>query len=221
MISELVVPDLSGHRAPSRRFFNRDVLDLAKALIGAYLRHELPEGVVGGMIVEAEAYSQFNDPGCHAYKGLTNRNRAMFGDPGHAYTYFTYGNHWMFNVVAEKEGHGCAVLIRSVQPVEGIEIMRARRPRAKSDTDLCNGPGKLGQAFGIGREQYSADLTDSKLRILVPSPAHRRAILKKWGGIVQTARIGLGDGADLPYRFYLAEHPSVSVRRRNKGVCSD
>jgi DNA-3-methyladenine glycosylase len=166
------------------------------------------------MIVEAEAYSQFNDPGCHAYKGLTNRNRAMFGSPGHAYTYFTYGNHWMFNVVAEKEGHGCAVLIRSVQPVEGIEIMRARRPKAGSDTDLTNGPGKLAAALSIGRDEYGLDLldADSPLRILVPTAAYRKRIVERFGGISQTTRIGLTAGAELPYRFYLAEHPCVSRR---------
>ena len=208
--------DLSRYRAPSRRFFARDVLTVAKQILGSYLFHDLPEGRVGGMIVEAEAYSQFNDPGCHAYKGMTNRNRAMFGYPGHAYTYFTYGNHWMFNVVAEKEGHGCAVLIRALQPIEGIDLMWSRRPKAKREIDLCNGPGKLAVALGIGKEQYGVDLIDSPLRILIPTTAYRNSIIRKYGGIVQTTRIGLSAGGELLHRFYLAEHPCVSVRSKSK-----
>jgi DNA-3-methyladenine glycosylase len=176
------------------------------------MRHDLPEGRVGGMIVEAEAYRMFNDPGCHAYKGMTERNRAMFGPPGHAYTYFTYGNYWMFNVVSEPEGYGCAVLIRALEPVEGLDIMRRRRPKARNDIDLCNGPGKLAAALGIGREQYGADLLSSPLRVMVPTPAYRKRIIEAYGGIVQTTRIGLSAGCDLPYRFCLAKHRGVSVR---------
>ncbi len=167
---------------------------------------------MGGMIVEAEAYVMYDDPGCHAHKGKTERNRAMFGPAGHAYTYFTYGNHWMFNVTTESEGCGCAVLIRALEPIEGIDIMLSRRPKAKREVDLTNGPGKLSAAIGIGREQYGADLLDSPLKILGPDPKYRSKIVRRFGGIVQTTRIGLTDGADLPYRFYLADHPSVSRR---------
>jgi DNA-3-methyladenine glycosylase len=214
--SQNLAIDLTRYHAPSRGFFNRDSLTVAKDIIGAYVLHETPLGRLGGMIVEAEAYSQFNDPGCHTFRGMTNRNRAMFGPPGHAYTYFTYGNHWMFNIVVEKEGHGCAVLIRALEPVEGLDLMRLRRPKAKSDVDLCNGPGKLASAMGIGRAQYDADIIDSPLRILIPSPSYKNSIIRKYGGIVQTTRIGLTDGAELPYRFYLSEHPCVSVRAKKK-----
>ena len=208
----MIAIDPSRYRVPSRRIFAREAIVVAQNLIGAYVRHDLPEGRVGGMIVEAEAYSMFNDPGCHAYKGMTERNRAMFGSPGHAYTYFTYGNHWMLNVVVEPEGHGCAVLIRALEAVEGLDIMRRRRPKAKSDIDLCNGPGKLSAALGIGREQYGADLLSSPLRVLVPTPAYRKRIIEAYGGILRTTRIGLSAGCDLPYRFHLKEHPAVSVR---------
>lgn len=206
--------DLSRYRAPTRRFFSRDTLTVAKALLGAYLQHDLPKGRVGGVVVEAEAYVMFDDPGCHAFRGKTERNRAMFGPPGHAYTYFTYGNHWMFNIVTEREGHGCAVLIRALEPMEGLEIMRARRPKARRDVDLANGPGKLAAALGIGKEQYGLDLLDSPLRVFVPRPYDRARMLRSYGGVVQTTRIGLNNGGNLPYRFYLADHPCVSARRR-------
>ena len=165
------------------------------------------------MIVETEGYI-YNEPGCHAFVGETPRNRAMFGPPGHAYTYFTYGMYWMFNIVTEKAGRGCAVLVRAIEPVEGIELMRRRRPKAKRDIDLANGPGKLAMALGIGREQYGLDLLDSPLTVLIPPKPIRNHILKQYGGIVQTTRICLGEGRgdELEYRFYLREHPGVSVK---------
>jgi DNA-3-methyladenine glycosylase len=210
--------DLNKFHVPPRRFFCRDAVTVAQDIIGCYLRHDLPQGSVGGMIVEAEAYMQFNDPGCHAFRGCTNRNRAMFGPPGHAYVYFTYGNHWLFNVVVDREGIGSAVLIRALEPVEGLEQMRTRRVKAKGDIHLANGPGKLAQALEIGAGEYGVDLTDSPLKILVPPPAYRRKIVDEYGGIVRTTRIGLTLGAELPYRFYLADHPSVSVRHRAKSA---
>jgi DNA-3-methyladenine glycosylase len=205
--------DFSKYRIPSRRYFNRDTLTVAKSLLGAYICHELPDGTVGGMIVEAEGYL-YTEPGCHAFRGKTNRNRAMFGKPGHAYTYFTYGNHWMFNIVTEREGNGCAVLIRAIEPVEGIELMRARRPKARRDVDLTNGPGKMAAAMGIGRDEYGLDLLSSRLKIMVPTPPYRKKIVERYGGIVRTTRIGLSEncGPDLLNRFYLKEHPYVSVR---------
>jgi len=168
------------------------------------------------MIVEAEGYL-FTEPGCHAFRGKTNRNRAMFGEPGHAYTYFTYGNHWMFNIVTEREGHGCAVLIRAIEPFEGIELMRVRRAKARRDIDLTNGPGKLAAAMGIGRDEYGLDVLSSRLKILIPTPGHRKKIVGQYGGIVQTTRIGLSEncGPDLLNRFYLKEHQYVSVRSRS------
>jgi len=211
------MPDLAQYRTPTRRYFSRDTLVVARAVLGAYLRHELPEGTVGGMIVEAEAY-MYTEPGCHAHRGMTRRNRVMFGPPGYAYTYFTYGNHWMFNIVTEREGLGCAVLLRSLEPVEGIELMRERRPKARRVIDLTNGPGKLAAAMRIGPDEYGLDLLNSPLTLLVPAPAYRKRLIEKHGGIVRTTRIGLGEskGSELEYRFYLANHPSVSVRGRNR-----
>jgi DNA-3-methyladenine glycosylase len=210
--------DSSKYSIPQRKYFARDTLEVARSLPGAYLSHITDEGPVGGMIVEAEAY-RFDEAGCHAYNGETPRNKVMFGPPGYAYVYFTYGNHWMFNIVTEKEGYGCAVLIRALEPMEGIDLMWARRPKAKRECDLTNGPGKLAAALGINKKQYGWDLLDSPLQILVPSAAYRRSILKKNAGLVQATRVGLGDncaGNVLLYRFYLAEHPCVSVREKKK-----
>jgi len=166
------------------------------------------------MIVEAEGYLSVDDPGCHAFMGMTNRNRAMFGQAGRAYTYFTYGNHWMFNVVTEGEGIGCAVLIRAIEPIEGIDLMWERRQKAKREIDLTNGPGKLAAALRIGREQYGFDLISSQLRIYIPTPGYKSKVLKKYGGYHQTTRIGINDGSELPYRFYLRDHPSVSYKEK-------
>lgn len=210
--------DFKKYKTPDRKYFSRKTLVVAKSLIGAYLRHLTSDGPVGGIIVEAEAYVSYGDPGCHAFNGITPRNKVMFGPPGHVYTYFTYGNHWMFNVVTEKESLGCAVLIRALDPVEGLEIMRERRPKTRKDIDLTNGPGKLCAAMGIGQEQYGLDLLESDLRIYVPDAIFRRNYIKRHGGIVQTMRIGLTGGADLLYRFFLQNHPCVSVRHRNQAV---
>lgn len=166
------------------------------------------------MIVETEAY-MFTEPGCHAFNGLTNRNRVMFGPPAHAYTYFTYGMYWMFNIVTEKEGRGCCILLRALEPVEGVELMRKLRPKAKKDIDLANGPGKLTQALMIGREQYGLDLLDSELQILTPTQAYRKKILSEYGGVVNATRIGISVAEDLKYRFYLADNPCVSVRDKS------
>jgi DNA-3-methyladenine glycosylase len=205
--------DLENYRIPERKFFNRDTRIVAKSLLGAYLKHETAAGVMGGMIVETEAYL-FSEPGCHAFRGVTNRNRVMFGDPGHTYTYFTYGNHWMLNIVTEKEGRGCCVLLRALEPVEGIEKMRNLRLKAKKDIDLANGPGKLTQALMVGKEQYGLDVLDSELTVLVPEKSYRKNVITAYGGIVTTTRIGISIAEDLDYRFYLANHPCVSVRAK-------
>lgn len=207
--------DFTRYKTPSRRYFQRDTLTVAEDLLGAYVRHESPDGVTGGMIVETEGYLH-TEPGCHAFNGETPRNKVMWGEPGYAYTYFTYGMYWMLNFVTEKPGCGCAVLIRAIEPVEGIELMRKRRPKAKKDVDLTNGPGKLAMAMGIGREQYGLDLLDSTLTVKIPSKSIKKRMLKEYGGVVQATRIGLavGKGDELEYRFYIKEHPYVSVKAK-------
>lgn len=139
-----------------RHFYNRSTLTVARELIGARLVRVLEGVKLVGLITETEAYIGEEDLACHAKAGRTPRTQVMYGPPGYAYVYFTYGNHWMLNVVAEREGFPAAVLIRAIQPVAGAEIMSARR----NGRDTF-GPGKLTQAMGITEKQNAADLTDS------------------------------------------------------------
>ncbi len=170
----------------------QSVLDGAPALLG----WDLVRGGLRARLVEVEAYRGADDPGSHAFRGPRPRTCAMFGPPGFAYVYFTYGNHWMLNVTAEPEGTGAAVLVRAAMPFFGIEAMRERRPKAKADSDLLSGPGKLAAAFAIDRALYGIDLLDpeSELRLEPGEPPT---------GILVGTRIGLakGQGDDLPWRF--------------------
>ena len=160
------------------------------------------------MIVETEAYRP-EDPACHAYKGPTMRNRNIFGPPGIAYVYLSYGTHNLLNVVCEPEGVGSAVLIRALRPSDGVNLMERRRGRAR---DLCNGPGRLTQALGVDLAYDGQDLTSGNLTIWDGGPPPK--------GIVETTRIGITRGTDLPWRYLIDgdEHVSVppktiSVRR--------
>lgn len=139
-----------------RDFYNRPTLTVARELIGARLVRILDGVKLVGLITETEAYISQKDLACHARAGLTPRTQVMYGEPGHAYVYFTYGNHWMLNVVTEREGFPAAVLIRAIQPIEGVEVMSGRR----NGRDTF-GPGKLCQAMGIGRSENGVDLTET------------------------------------------------------------
>jgi DNA-3-methyladenine glycosylase len=142
----------------TRTFFTSDTLHVARQLLGQRLVRLEPDGLrLAGIISEAEAYIGTQDMACHAHSGRTPRNRAMWGEPGHAYVYFTYGMHWMLNFVTEREGFPAAVLLRGVLPAEGVERMRERRP-GRSDDQLCSGPAKLCQAFDIDRGFDGYDL---------------------------------------------------------------
>lgn len=173
---------------------------MAVDLLGCVLVHDSPEGRTSGVIVETEAYRP-DDPACHAYKNVgTMRNRTIFSPPGLAYVYLSYGIHRLINLVCEDEGVGSAVLIRALKPVEGRELMQERRGR---DFDLCNGPGKLTQAFGITLDHDGIDLTDGELNVQwgeVPE-----------GEIVATTRIGISRGIELPWRYLVLDEPNVSV----------
>src|SRR5256885_3634606 len=146
-----------------RQFLEKDVVVAAHGVLGCYL----VRGERLARIVEAEAYRAENDPGSHAFRGLTARNRVMFGRPGLAYVYFNYGCHWMLNVVCHEEGRAAAVLLRAAEPISGLETFRELRPKAKRDADLLSGPGKLCAAFGVTGKDYGIDLLDphSDLRI--------------------------------------------------------
>lgn len=152
----------------TREEFNRSSVETAKHLIGDILVHETKEGLVAGRITECEAYGGYYrgkpDDGSHAYKGLTARTAAMFGEGGHAYVYLIYGMYWCMNVVCGPEGEGAAVLIRAIEPIEGVELMQKRRGKAKGKA-LTVGPGRVAMAMGIDKSFYGADLIASPLYI--------------------------------------------------------
>lgn len=182
---------------------------MAKKLLGTFLVHESPEGRTAGRIVETEAYLS-DDPACHAARGETSRNRVMFGPPGHAYIYFIYGMYHCFNVVTAPPGKGEAVLIRSLEPVEGLELMQKRRLSHRqrkhqhiSEKELCNGPGKLVIAMGIHRSLNGVNLERGDLRLQFPKEYFQFKIKT-------TTRIGIREGAELPLRFYIRDNPYIS-----------
>ncbi len=187
----------------SGRFYRRPTVPLGRDLLGKVLFSASPEGVTGGRIVETEAYLGDGDPACHAARGQTERNRVMFGRPGVAYVYFIYGMYNCFNVVTEPKGVAGAVLIRALEPLEGVDLMQWRRGRNRL-TDLASGPGKLCIAMGIGLEDKGCDLTGSRLWI---ESRGRRP-----GYIATGQRIGINRGQELPWRFTIAGNPHVSVK---------
>jgi len=176
-------------------FFRRDARVVAPELLGHIIRTRFDDLVTSGRIVEVEAYRQ-EDPASHCYGGMTRRNRAMFLDGGHLYVYFIYGMHYCANIITGQMGYGEGVLLRGVEPIEGIETMRRRRGPHVRDRDLANGPAKLAQALGIGPEQNGIDATgpDSPVTFLVGSPPRPDQI-------IATPRIGITKGVDLPWRW--------------------
>jgi DNA-3-methyladenine glycosylase len=190
-----------------RSFYEQDTLMVAKKLLGCFLVHREEEGTTIGRIVEDEAYVE-QDRAAHSYNGMTERNRVMFGPAGHAYVFFIYGIHYCVNAVTGEEGKGEAVLIRSLEPVEGTGLMQARR---KTDRvfGLTNGPGKLTQALHITREENGLSLTDSPLQIWSSDsiPGNDPPAEKE---IVQTTRVGISKSAELPFRFYIRGNRFVS-----------
>ncbi|WP_367079090.1 DNA-3-methyladenine glycosylase [Luteitalea sp.] len=197
-------------------FFARPTLVVARDLIGMRLVHETATGTTAGLIVEVEAYIGEDDPACHAAPGPTARNQPLYGPPGLAYVYFNYGVHWLVNAVTEADGFPAAVLIRALEPVDGVALMRSRRaPRragvegvwAGKDHDLCRGPGNLTRALGITGEQNRVPLTTGALRL-------ERRPRRPTAAIAWSPRIGIRVGQDRPWRAYLAGHPAVSGRPR-------
>jgi DNA-3-methyladenine glycosylase len=187
-------------------FYQVDTPELAQKLLGKLLVH----GQTSGIIVETEAYLGTRDPASHAYRGPGKRNAVMFGHPGHAYIYFTYGMHYCFNVVGGPEEVGEAVLIRALEPVDGIEVMQQRR---KTDVLklLCSGPAKLVQALGIAKEHNGTSLVDGPIQIHEPSGSHHPSTGS--GNkleIVTAPRIGISQAVNLPLRFYIKGSPFVS-----------
>ncbi|MGI9601150.1 MAG: DNA-3-methyladenine glycosylase [Acidimicrobiales bacterium] len=184
-----------------RCFFEGRATDIAPDLLNKVIE----VGDRSGRIVEVEAYEGTDDPGSHGFRGITPRTEVMFGAAGHLYVYFTYGMHWCANVVCGPRGTCSALLLRGIEPLTGIDAMRAARPKARRPPDLTNGPAKLCQALGIDGDHNGVDVTDPLGAVIVGDggttpPANP----------VQTTRIGLSKGADLPWRWYVADTPYVS-----------
>jgi len=213
----------------NQKFYNRPTLKVAKELLGKYLVVEKDRNYLSGKIVETEAYIGPNDPASHAYRGMTPRNKIMFGDPGYAYVYFTYGMHHCLNFVTERKGFPAAVLIRALEPMDGIEIMKKRRKTVKNPAlrsalrpetqcrrkssgsktkggddlkNLTNGPAKLCQALGIDRTLNGVDLCSD---IIYVEDRGNKPIQ-----IVSTSRIGIKEGKDKKWRFYIENNRFVS-----------
>lgn len=187
-------------------FYRRATLEVARDLLGKTFIRRIGGVMLGGRIVEVEAYHQDGDEAAHSFRGRTPRNDVMFRDGGALYVYFTYGMHFCMNVVTEAEGVGAAVLIRAIEPVEGIEIIRSNRPRARRDIDLANGPAKLCQALAIGREHNGLPL-DGSIVGIADAPAVPES------SMLVTTRVGISRSLELPWRFFLASSPYVSPGR--------
>jgi DNA-3-methyladenine glycosylase len=196
-----------------REFYARPTLEVASDLLGKVLRHRTAEGIAAGRIVEVEAYIGEEDPACHAAPGPTRRNAPLYGPPGVAYVYLNYGLHYLVNAVTEDEGSPAAVLIRALEPVDGLPLMRDRRARAKwrrgkplpADHELCRGPGNLTTALGITLAQNTAPLTRGALVIEDRGDRVQRVL---WG-----PRIGIRVGTEQPWRAVVAGSRAVSAQR--------
>lgn len=202
-----------------RAFYCRPTLDVARDLLGKVLVHDKRGVITGGAIVEVEAYIGESDPACHAAPGPTARNRPLYGPPGHAYVYLNYGIHCLVNFVTEPVGVPAAVLIRALDPVDGVTVMRRRRTRAAGrgrqhamrpgDHDLCRGPGNVTAAMGITLDENTVDLLGDRLYVEDRGLAVSRV---SWG-----PRIGISAGVDRPWRAFVPDHPAVSARRAFTG----
>jgi DNA-3-methyladenine glycosylase len=202
---------------PPRSFYDRSTLDVARDLLGLVLVHNRRGVVTSGAIVEVEAYIGESDPACHAAPGPTRRNEPLYGAPGHAYVYLNYGIHCLVNVVTESHGSPAAVLIRALDPLEGIAVMRRRRMRAMKGRrrlvdaeslaahDLCRGPGNLTMAMGITLAENRLDLLGDRLYL-----DDRGAAV---GEIAWGPRIGIKVGTESPWRAWLRGHPAVSAHK--------
>ncbi len=187
-----------------KEFYARDTVKVAKELLGKYMVSFSEQGITVGKVVETEAYLGKTDPACHSARGKTSKNEVMFGPAGRAYVYIIYGIHYCFNVTTGDLNTPAAVLIRALEPIEGIEIMERRRG-CKKITELCSGPGKLTTAMGISMNENGKSLVSGPVRFFTKNQEKKESRL-----IVTTTRIGISKAADLPLRFYLKQNPYIS-----------
>jgi DNA-3-methyladenine glycosylase len=191
-----------------RSFYDKGTVTTARALLNKNLVRVIGRAVLIGRIVEVEAYGGRNDPASHAYRGATPRNMPMFGQPGHAYIYFTYGNHYCLNVTTQRAGVAGAVLLRAVEPLKGLEVMKRFRPGV-SELQLTNGPGKLTKAFAIDRSLNEIDLTRQGPLFIGKASGEIQSTIKR------SARIGITLGIERLWRFYI--QPSKYISRAASG----
>jgi len=184
-----------------RKFYNRPTLLVAKELLGKYLVVQKDGCFLSGKIVETEAYIGFKDPASHAYRRMTPRNKVMFGEPGYAYVYITYGMHHCLNLVTEKKGYPAAILIRALEPADGIEWMKKRRGHQRLE-ELTSGPAKLCQALNIDRKLNGADLCSDVIYVEDQGEKVER--------IASSSRIGIKDGRGKKWRFFVEDNKFVS-----------
>ena len=203
MRMDLWIMHSTGTQGFSREWYRRPTLDVARGLLGAVFVRYLPEATLTGRIVEVEAYHGPTDEASHAFRGRTPRNEAMFHAGGCLYVYFTYGMHYCMNVVTETAGTGAAVLIRAIEPLGGVDLMRRNRGDRIAFHDLTNGPAKCCKAFGVGRAQDGASLLGPEFLILPGESVPDQHV-------VRSARIGIRRSADLPWRISIKGNPFVS-----------
>lgn len=201
----------------SRGFYDRPTLQVARDLLGKVLVHRYGRTVRSGAIVEVEAYVGETDPACHAAPGPTRRNEPLYGPPGFSYVYLNYGVHWLVNAVTEAKGFPAAVLIRALEPLEGLAAMRRARAavarsrapvRRLDEHELCRGPGNLTAALGITLDQNRVDLLGDRLFV-----ADRGILVRR---VIQGPRVGISVGTDRPWRFHIEGNPAVSKPGRSR-----
>ena len=195
---------MSQEKELSKEFFLQDTVTAARDLLGCLLIHKSSEGLLGGYIVETEAYLGHKDLACHSYRGRTKRNEVMFLGAGLVYVYIIYGLYYCLNFTSASEDNPEAVLIRALEPVSGIEIMQKNRNKTKPK-ELCSGPGKLAQALGVDMELNGTAIGD---KITV----YERGTNELNNNITATTRIGISQAADLPLRFYIKGNPFISKK---------
>jgi DNA-3-methyladenine glycosylase len=186
-----------------REFYDRATEGVARDLLGAILECRTRDGVASGRIVETEAYLGEEDLACHAAAGRTARTDPLYGPPGMAYVYFIYGMYWCFNAVTRAEGQPSAVLVRALEPIEGLVLMRRRRARVRRELDLTNGPGKLCQALGI-------EARHNRLPLDAPPLLIRRGVDVPREAVTVTPRVGISRAAHWPLRWFITDNPFVS-----------
>lgn len=202
LVSELNTSNFDLSKKLNLDFYLQPTLKVAKNLLGKIIVRKIGKNILAGKIVETEAYIGENDPACHAFGGMTPRNKIMYLQGGHAYVYFTYGMHYCFNVVTEREGFPSAVLIRAVEPIEGIELMKKFR-QTKDIYNLTNGPAKFCQAFKIDKSLNGASLLGDEIFII---ESNDNLNFK----IGRSSRIGIKSGLDKKWRFFIIGNPFVS-----------